>query len=109
MKERIALLTLWVLCQLAHTIAAFWMLCAIIAGSPRAWKLAIAYDQLANAAFGGNEDETISSRAYKASLNKRRWGCILCKLLDKIEPDHCAQSVEPDRGEDIHATDKPIT
>lgn len=39
------------------------MLLAALAGSNRAWKLAIGHDQLANAAFGGSEDETISSRA----------------------------------------------
>lgn len=107
MKQRAALLALWLLCQLAGLIAAGWMLCAIIAGSKRAWRLAISYDQLANTAFGGDEDETISSRAYKATLAKRRWGCVLCKLLDKIQPDHCRQSVEPDRGDKLPTNTQP--
>lgn len=38
----------------------------------RAWCLAIAYDQLANAVFGGNEDETISSRAGRARRKGQR-------------------------------------
>ena len=99
MKQRTALLALWALCQLAHVVAAVWMLCAALVGSPRAWRLAVSYDQLANTAFGGHEDETISSRAYKAATQGRRWGCVLCRLLDKIQPGHCKNSVEPDRGD----------
>lgn len=106
MKERAALLTLWALCQLAHVVAALWMLCAALAGSPRAWRLAVSYDQLANTAFGGNEDETISSRAYKAATQGRRWGCVLCRLLDKIQQDHCQKAVEPDRGDAISINQK---
>ncbi len=107
MKQRAALLALWALCQCVNVIAACWMLLAIVAGSPRAWRLAVSYDQLANTAFGGHEDETISSRAYKAATRGRRWGCILCKLLDKIQPNHCRQSVEPDEGDNMPANTTP--
>lgn len=98
---RARLLSLWLLCQLAGMVAALWMLAAIAAGSARAWRLAVGYDQLANAAFGGDPDETISSRAAKARRHGRRWGCLLCRLLDKIDRDHCERSVEPDRGKSI--------
>ena len=107
MKTRAALIALLLLCQLANVVAAVWMLIAALVGSPRAWRLAVAYDQLANTAFGGDEDETISSRAYKAATRGRRWGCILCRLLDKIQPNHCRQSVEPDEGEKLTANIKP--
>ena len=99
MKTRAALLTLWALCQLAHVVAAVWMLCAALAGSPRAWRLAVSYDQLANTAFGGDEDETISSRAYKAKLKGKRWGCVLCRILNWLDKNHCENSVEWDEGE----------
>jgi hypothetical protein len=95
---RLPLLAVWALCQVAHVVASVWMLLAALAGSPRAWRLAIGYDQLANAAFGGSEDETISSRAYKASLRGRRWGCVLCRVLHKLDPNHCEKSAEPDEG-----------
>ena len=107
MKVRIALLALWLLCQLANVIACVWMLLAILVGSPRAWRLAVSYDQLANTAFGGDEDETISSRAYKAATRGRRWGCVLCKLLDKIQPDHCRRSLEPDEGDKMPTNNNP--
>ena len=92
MKHRAALLAIWALCQVANIVAGIWMLLAILAGSPRAWRLAISYDQLANTAFGGSEDETISSRANRARTEGRRWGCVLCRLLDKIKKNHCQDS-----------------
>lgn len=95
--KKAVLLGLWLLCISASFIAAIWMLCAILADSPRAWKLALAHDQLGNAMTGGDEDETISSRAAKAQ-KKRRWACVLCRLLDKFDKNHCAKSIEVDEG-----------
>lgn len=94
--SRLTLLGLWIVCVVAAAVASIWMLLATLAGSTRAWRLAIAHDQLANAAFGGNEDETISSRAGKAAREGRRWGCVLCKWLDRIDPGHCERSIEID-------------
>lgn len=95
--NRLALLGLWVVCLLAAVVASIWMLLAALFGSARAWRLAVAHDQLANTAFGGNEDETISSRAGKAARDGRRWGCVLCKLLDRLDPGHCERSIEQDK------------
>jgi hypothetical protein len=64
-----------------------------LAGNPdRAWRVAIANDQALNAAIGGSEDETVSSHAARARNEGRRWGCLLCRLLDRIQPNHCAKS-----------------
>lgn len=67
-------------------------------GSFAGWgrRLAVAVDQFANVLALGLPDETISSRAYKASLKGKRWGCILCALLNKLDKNHCAKSVEWD-------------
>lgn len=92
--SRMAMVAIWLLCQLAHIVASVWMLLAALYGSKRAWKLAIGYDQLANVAFGGDPDETISSRAGKEKKRGRRWACVLCRLLDKLDPDHCEKSIE---------------
>ena len=75
---------------------------AAIIGSNRAWPVAVANDQALNAALvgvAGSEDETVSSRAGKAASKGKRWGCILCRLLDKIDPGHCARNIERDEGE----------
>ena len=60
------------------------------------WNILISVDQFVNTIFGGNPDETISSRAAKASRRGDKWGCILCKLLDKIDKDHCNNNIELD-------------
>lgn len=103
MKSRAALMLLWPLCLLAAAVGLLWMLASILVGGARAWQIAVGFDQLANAAFGGDVDETISSRAYKASRRRKRWGCILCRLLDTIDPDHCRRSVELDEGDALPA------
>lgn len=64
-------------------------LAAIAMNPDRALRIAIGTDQLVNAAGNGSEDETISSRADRAREEGRRWGCVLCGLLDWIEKDHC--------------------
>ena len=65
------------------------------------WNLLIATDQWFNAFFHGDPDETISSRAAKAQIKGRRWGCLLCRFLDIFEKDHCIKSIEYDEGERI--------
>ena len=62
-------------------------------------RVAVAIDQLLNALLNGDEDETISSRAAKARLKGKRWGCALCRFLDWLDPNHCTNSIEPDEGE----------
>lgn len=67
---------------------------------PKEWALnvLIALDQLGNSMLRGDPDETISSRAAKAELRGKKWGCLLCKFLDKLDPDHCKKSLELDEG-----------
>lgn len=92
MKQRLLMAGLWVLCVLVCVLALVWMLAAVVVGSARAWTLAIAHDQLANAATGGSVDEMLSSRAHRARSDGRRWGCVLCRLLDALDPDHCLEA-----------------
>lgn len=101
MKTRLALLGIWLLCQLSALVAAVWMLFAIAFGSHRAFNIAIAYDELGNAATGGKPKQTISARAALARGEGQRWGCILCRLLDWVQKDHCKNSLESDRGEQV--------
>ncbi|MYM70541.1 hypothetical protein GTP45_27565 [Pseudoduganella sp. FT55W] len=68
------------------------MLAAIVTGSDRYWRIARGYDRVGNAATGGLDTETVSSRASRARKEGRRWGCILCRILDRIDPDHCSKS-----------------
>jgi len=96
--HRLSMLGLWGLCQVAAIVASLWMLIAALVGSRRAWTIAVAHDQLANAAFGGHEDETLSSRAGKAAREGKCWACVFCRLLDRFDPNHCEKAIEPNEG-----------
>lgn len=92
LKRRLFLLFIFFVCQLAHIVASLWMLVGITVGSARAWRIAVAYDRTMNAATGGSDRETISSRAYRGSNEGvRRW-CVLCRFLDLLQKDHCRLS-----------------
>lgn len=65
------------------------------------WQLFVAWDKWANACLLlGDPNETISSRADKAMREGKAWGCILCRLLARIQKDHCQISLQPDAGQD---------
>jgi cytoskeletal protein RodZ len=88
----IALLPLLLLAVVWWAIKYVW---ATVFSPNSAWTLAVSADQLANAAFNGNPDETISSRSYRHSQNnidRECWAVWLCKLLNKVEKDHCKKS-----------------
>jgi hypothetical protein len=62
-------------------------------------RVLLGIDQLGNAITGGDEDETISSRAGKARAKGKWWGRTLCWFLDKLDPGHCDDAIEHDEGE----------
>jgi hypothetical protein len=96
LTKRLALAALFPLLLLA---VVWWVIKYVLATvfSPNsAWTLAVSADQLANTAFNGNPDETISSRAYRHSqdnIDRECWAVWLCKLLNKVEKDHCKNSL----------------
>ncbi|GAB3359101.1 MULTISPECIES: hypothetical protein [Giesbergeria] len=92
LKTRLILLALVLLLLVAEVVWWARYLWSVAFSTRRAWKLALSKDQNANAAFNGSEDETISSRAARARDSNRRWGCILCRLLDAIDHNHCNRS-----------------
>ncbi len=61
-------------------------------------NICLGYDQWLNTLLLGYPDETISSRAYKGRLKgKKRW-TWLANILDWIDTNHTAKSVEWDEG-----------
>lgn len=93
LKYRFALLVFLIGAQLAHIVASVVMIAAIFNAHPRGRRVAIGYDQLGNVATGGSEDETISSRAGRGTREGRVIWCLLCKMLDWIEENHCEDSL----------------
>lgn len=88
------LLLAWLLVPLAY------LLLVVIAPS-NAWRVAVAVDQAVNAATKGDEDETISSRAGKGARRGAWHWCVLCRVLDWIDPGHCEDEIEEDEGKPI--------
>lgn len=91
MKRWVLVLLVPVL-ALAPVLALLHYVWAIFVNPDRAARIAVGFDQLANVAANGSSTETISARAYRAANEGRRWGCVLCKLLDKIDKDHCRKA-----------------
>lgn len=67
---------------------------AIITNSECAWMIAVAIDDLTNVACNGTLGQTISFRAATAMQSGRRWGCILCRVLDFIQKNHCQDALK---------------
>lgn len=56
-------------------------------------NILIALDQLLNAIFQGEPDETLSSRAWRLEQERgRKWPRILIDLLLWFDKDHCHQA-----------------
>lgn len=63
------------------------------------WNVLVAIDQLFNTILGGDPDETLSSRMGKHVREGRCKLCkVICLLLNKIDPNHCEKSIEPEEG-----------
>lgn len=90
--SRVVLVLLIPVMLLAVPVALLHYVWAIGTAPARAVRIALGFDQLGNVALNGSEDETISSRAAFARDAGKRWGCVLCRLLDSIDPDHCNKS-----------------
>lgn len=67
------------------------------------WNLTISLDQFLNTLLGGNPDETMSSRMGKKLVKHEKCPVcrFLCKILNKIQKDHCVKAIEKDRGEQL--------
>jgi hypothetical protein len=68
---------------------------------PYLWNILIAVDQLANAVFAGDPDETLSSRFAKGRTRpgwRGRFCRIMCRILDWIDPGHSDRYLEMDEG-----------
>lgn len=89
MCRALLFVAIFLTCQIAHVVASLWMLGAALVGSARAWNIIVGYDHLGNAMTGGKPNEPISTRANRARKEGRRWACILCRLLDRVDPGHC--------------------
>lgn len=91
--KTLAKIAIFFVCFISANISLFYLFVSCFVETPRYWRVAIGFDQTGNAVLGGNPDETLSSRAARAMNRGERWGCILCKLLDHVQKDHCQKSL----------------
>lgn len=68
----------------------------------------VALDQFANVLLGGYLDETISRRMAIAASQGRWYGCLFCKVISIIVPDHC-DLTKPTKGATYGRQAKDLT
>ena len=61
-----------------------------------AHRFLVAFDICVNVLFRGQPDETISGRAYRASLENKLWGVVMNYWLGLLENQHGAKAAVGD-------------
>ena len=75
-------------------LAVLMLMQATLGSSRRAYRMAVAMDQCGNAALGGCEDETISSRTGRAVLDGKWWAKPLARVIDALfGAGHCQDAI----------------
>lgn len=65
------------------------------------WLLNVlgALSQFLNSFWGGDRDQSFSSRSWEAKISGRWWGGIAVAVVDALfwfQPDHCRRAYESD-------------
>lgn len=82
------------LCISALPLLAILLLGWALLQSDRALRMCIALDQCGNAALGGSEDETISSRSGRAKQEGKWWGKYAVAFIDTFfGKGHCEANI----------------
>lgn len=98
MNKRLAATLLTPLLYVGLLYTALRYLTCLVGNPDKAIHIALMIDETCNVDANGRVEETISARAAKASAAHRTWGCLLCKLLDAIQKDHCAHALADDHS-----------
>ena len=95
MKIRLALLALTPLLLLGLVIITpIRYLTCVFTNTSKAWNIAKMIDETCNVDANGKVNTTISARAARAQIAGRTWGCVLCKLLNWVQANHCEDSLK---------------
>ncbi len=97
MTARLIALLVGIFIILCLPLAALRIIFAALGNPPKAWSIYKAFDLTGNVLINGKFNEYISTRAYRAMVESQSWGCVLCKVLDWFQKDHCKRSVNPDK------------
>jgi len=94
MRNRIILLGVWLVLIAGCVVAMAAFPLFVLFAPRRAWLIAIATDDMGNEVIGGELGRTISSHAAHAQRDGKVWGCVLCGLLNWLNPGHCARALK---------------
>ena len=53
------------------------------------FNVVLALDFLLNALIGGIPSETLTKHAARSMRDGKRWGCVVCWLLERVDKGHC--------------------
>lgn len=96
-KARATALLVGLLIICCFPLAAIRIIGAALSNPPKAWDIFKAFDLTGNVLINGKFNEYISTRAHRAMVESRTWGCVLCKILNVFDKDHCAKSANPNK------------
>lgn len=96
--KRLVLIALAPLLALGLLLTGVRYALAIIGSPTKALRIAVMVDELSNVGLNGRRNETISARSAKARDAGRRWGCVLCRVLDFVQPGHCDRALADERS-----------
>ena len=102
-KQRAILVALAPVLAVGAVLSVLRYVVAIPFSPSRAWRVALAVDDLGNVAGNGHLGQSISSRAAYAAQDGKRWGKIVCGGLNALDPGHCARALTaPDQNLTAH-------
>ena len=94
MKMRLILLGIWFVLILGSALCMIAFPFYAMIWPSRAWSIAIMEDDAGNQYLFGHLGRTISSHAARADRDGKAWGCLLCGLLDTLNPGHCRRALK---------------
>lgn len=87
-------LGIWFVCVVGLVLVLLRLFLCALFDHERAGKIGAGISRAGNAALNGDPRETISSRAHRARSRGRAYGCLLCGLLDRLDPNHCRDAAD---------------
>lgn len=93
-ERRLILLGIVFVVVLVFPLAIVRWIGAIVTNPEKGWNISKAFDRVGNVLTNGDWREMISTRAHRAWQEGKLWGCILCKILNEVDPNHCQDSKE---------------
>lgn len=61
------------------------------------WNVVTSFNRLVNVAvLFSRKPVTLSHRAAEARAKGKTWGCVLCRILDTLDRNHCAKALAGD-------------